>query len=135
MFSQNPDGFYSRFYDLSMHFTPLLAWGFLGPVKELNEICFSFKVSGFLIFSFDFLCFPLIMLLCYSSFSGVRYIITFCSRFETSLSILRYYIDLIWSVMILLDRNNCISINKHYDKIIESIGWVLYLTCRLLICR
>jgi len=40
---QNPDGFYSRFYDLSMHFTPLLAWGFLGPVKELNEICFSFK--------------------------------------------------------------------------------------------
>lgn len=40
---QNPDGFYSRFYDLSMHLTPLLAWGFLGPVKELNEICFSFK--------------------------------------------------------------------------------------------
>jgi len=42
---QNPDGFYSRFYDVSMHLTPLLAWGFLGPVKELNDVCFSFKDS------------------------------------------------------------------------------------------
>jgi len=28
-----------------MHLTPLLAWGFLGPVKELNDMCSMFKVS------------------------------------------------------------------------------------------
>jgi len=47
---KNSDGFYSKFYDVSMHITPMLAWGFLGPVKELNELCGSFKKSvvGFL---------------------------------------------------------------------------------------
>ena len=31
-----------------MHITPVLAWGFLGPVKELNELCKGFKVTFFI---------------------------------------------------------------------------------------
>lgn len=47
---QNPEGFFSRFYNISMHLTPLLAWGFLGPVKELNDMCATFKgnIMGFM---------------------------------------------------------------------------------------
>lgn len=47
---ENPAGFFSRFYDISMHITPILAWGFLGPVEDLNKLCSSFKksIQGFL---------------------------------------------------------------------------------------
>lgn len=41
----NQEGFFGIFYDLSMHITPLLAWGFLGPVQELNSLCHTFKDS------------------------------------------------------------------------------------------
>jgi len=40
---QNQNGFYAMFYDISMYLTPVLAWGFLGPVKELNNLCEKFK--------------------------------------------------------------------------------------------
>lgn len=39
----NQNGFYAMFYDISMYLTPVLAWGFLGPVKELNNLCEKFK--------------------------------------------------------------------------------------------
>ncbi|XP_065647729.1 mitoguardin isoform X7 [Hydra vulgaris] len=47
---KNANGFYAKFYDISMHITPVLAWGLLGPVKELNQLCSSFKdtMLGFL---------------------------------------------------------------------------------------
>lgn len=52
-----PDGFISRFYSISEHTSPVLAWGFLGPDSPLKEMCLYFKdlVLGFIsdIFSFE----------------------------------------------------------------------------------
>lgn len=52
-----PDGFIGRFYSISEHTSPVLAWGFLGPDSTLKEICLYFKdlVLGFIsdIFSFE----------------------------------------------------------------------------------
>ena len=42
---QVPDGFIQRFYGISEHTSPVLAWGFLGPDSPLKEMCFYFKVS------------------------------------------------------------------------------------------
>ena len=51
------DGFIAHFYDLSEHLMPTLAWGFLGPHTELQDLCIFFKEKflNFLqaIFSFD----------------------------------------------------------------------------------
>lgn len=51
------DGFISKFYSITEHTSPVLAWGFLGPESELKDLCFSFKdiVLGFIrdIFSFE----------------------------------------------------------------------------------
>ncbi|XP_034047900.1 mitoguardin 2 isoform X2 [Thalassophryne amazonica] len=38
-----PDGFISHFYTISEHVSPVLAFGFLGPKKHLNEVCTIFK--------------------------------------------------------------------------------------------
>ncbi|CAG2192117.1 Mitoguardin 2,Mitoguardin,Mitoguardin 1 [Mytilus edulis] len=52
-----PDGFIGRFYSITEHTSPVLAWGFLGPDSPLKEICLYFKdiVLGFIcdIFSFE----------------------------------------------------------------------------------
>ncbi|XP_064648697.1 mitoguardin 2-like [Lineus longissimus] len=52
-----PDGFIAHFYAISEHVSPVLAWGFLGPVVHLNEMCQFFKdqVLEFIkdIFNFD----------------------------------------------------------------------------------
>jgi len=52
----NQEGFMARFYDISEHVTPFLAWGFLGTDQELNEITnyFHDHLLGFIrdIFSF-----------------------------------------------------------------------------------
>lgn len=52
-----PDGFIKRFYGISEHTSPVLAWGFLGPDSPLKEMCLYFKdiVLGFIsdIFSFE----------------------------------------------------------------------------------
>ncbi|XP_054718913.1 mitoguardin-like [Uloborus diversus] len=51
-----PDGFISRFYYVSEHLIPVLAWGFFGPDEKLKEICFYFKeeVMGFMCDIFNF---------------------------------------------------------------------------------
>ena len=41
---QYSDGFLAHFYDLAEHLSPVLAWGFLGPADELNQVCLFFKV-------------------------------------------------------------------------------------------
>uniref|UniRef100_A0A8C9R4E5 Mitoguardin 2 n=1 Tax=Scleropages formosus TaxID=113540 RepID=A0A8C9R4E5_SCLFO len=38
-----PDGFISRFYSISEHVSPVLAFGFLGPKQHLSEVCTIFK--------------------------------------------------------------------------------------------
>lgn len=52
-----PDGFIKRFYNISEHTSPVLAWGFLGPESPLKDICLYFKelVLGFIcdVFSFE----------------------------------------------------------------------------------
>jgi hypothetical protein len=42
---QYSDGFVAHFYDLSEHIMPTLAWGFLGPPTDLQDLCIFFKVS------------------------------------------------------------------------------------------
>lgn len=37
------DGFFSRYYTLMEHVTPVLAWGFLGTNEQLRELCYYFK--------------------------------------------------------------------------------------------
>ncbi|XP_056147088.1 mitoguardin 2 [Lampris incognitus] len=37
------DGFISHFYSISEHVSPVLAFGFLGPRQQLNEVCSFFK--------------------------------------------------------------------------------------------
>lgn len=51
-----PDGFISRFYHISEHLIPVLAWGFLGTNERLKEICNYFKdeVMGFMFDIFNF---------------------------------------------------------------------------------
>ncbi|GFR33201.1 mitoguardin [Trichonephila clavata] len=50
------DGFISRFYLISEHLIPVLAWGFYGPDEKLKEICLYFKeeVMGFMFDIFNF---------------------------------------------------------------------------------
>ncbi|KFM71843.1 Protein FAM73A, partial [Stegodyphus mimosarum] len=50
------DGFISRFYYVSEHLIPVLAWGFYGPDENLKEICLYFKeeVMGFMYDIFNF---------------------------------------------------------------------------------
>ncbi|XP_035227250.1 mitoguardin-like [Stegodyphus dumicola] len=50
------DGFISRFYYVSEHLIPVLAWGFYGPDENLKEICLYFKeeVMGFMYDVFNF---------------------------------------------------------------------------------
>uniref|UniRef100_A0A671PX65 Mitoguardin 2 n=1 Tax=Sinocyclocheilus anshuiensis TaxID=1608454 RepID=A0A671PX65_9TELE len=38
-----PDGFIARFYAISEHVSPVLAFGFLGPRQHLSEVCTVFK--------------------------------------------------------------------------------------------
>ncbi|XP_078459321.1 mitoguardin 1 [Lampetra planeri] len=40
---QVPDGFISRFYAISEHVSPVLAWGFLGCTQPLRDLCSFFK--------------------------------------------------------------------------------------------
>ncbi|OWF49902.1 mitoguardin 2-like [Mizuhopecten yessoensis] len=51
------DGFISKFYSITEHTSPVLAWGFLGPESELKDLCYCFKdlVLGLIrdIFSFE----------------------------------------------------------------------------------
>ena len=56
---KNPNGFMSRFYDVSAHVTPFLAWGFLGTDKELKKLvnCFHHHLLGFIQVSIS-LCSP-----------------------------------------------------------------------------
>lgn len=42
---QFSDGFISKFYSISEHTSPVLAWGFMGPESELKGLCMFFKVS------------------------------------------------------------------------------------------
>ncbi|XP_048777814.1 mitoguardin 2-like [Ostrea edulis] len=39
------DGFISKFYSISEHTSPVLAWGFMGPESELKGLCMFFKES------------------------------------------------------------------------------------------
>lgn len=39
------DGFFSRYYTLMEHVTPVLAWGFLGTDEDLKELCHFFKAE------------------------------------------------------------------------------------------
>ena len=39
-----PNGFISRFYSITEYLVPVLAWGFLGTDKQLNESCMFMKV-------------------------------------------------------------------------------------------
>ncbi|XP_062589128.1 LOW QUALITY PROTEIN: mitoguardin-like [Saccostrea cucullata] len=39
------DGFISKFYSISEHTSPVLAWGFMGPESNLKELCMFFKES------------------------------------------------------------------------------------------
>lgn len=52
-----PDGFMAHFYTISEHVSPVLVWGFTGPVEEIRSLCYFFKeqVLGFIqdIFSFE----------------------------------------------------------------------------------
>jgi hypothetical protein len=54
---RSQDGFVARFYDMSEHIMPALAWGFLGPSSPFQELCYFFKdkFTEFLqaIFSFE----------------------------------------------------------------------------------
>ncbi|KAI0209477.1 Mitoguardin [Lamellibrachia satsuma] len=38
-----PRGFIARFYDVSEHISPIMAWGFLGPDGPLKTMCHFFK--------------------------------------------------------------------------------------------
>lgn len=38
-----PKGFLAHFYSISEQVTPILVWGFLGPDKDLKEMCCLFK--------------------------------------------------------------------------------------------
>lgn len=42
-----PNRFISRFYSLNEHLVPVLAWGFLGTDKTLNDCCLFMKVNSF----------------------------------------------------------------------------------------
>lgn len=44
--TQVPDGFISHFYAISEHVSPVLAFGFLGPMQHLSEVCAIFKVRS-----------------------------------------------------------------------------------------
>ncbi|KAL4219615.1 Mitoguardin [Mactra antiquata] len=52
-----PDGFISKFYNISESVSPVLAWGFLGPESKLKDTCTEFKeiVLSFIrdMFSFE----------------------------------------------------------------------------------
>ncbi|XP_013412253.1 mitoguardin isoform X1 [Lingula anatina] len=50
------DGFMAHFYAISETVSPVLAWGFMGPVEEMRNLCFFFKgqVLGFIQDMFDF---------------------------------------------------------------------------------
>lgn len=39
------DGFIAKFYAISEHTSPVLAWGFMGPESQLKQLCLLFKES------------------------------------------------------------------------------------------
>ena len=52
LYFQYPRGFIARFYGVSEHISPVMAWGFLGPDGPLKTLCHFFKVCKIIIFNY-----------------------------------------------------------------------------------